>query len=326
MATSTAATISQRCLLHTKTTNKDTSTVYELTVSKADNRGLNNDNFHTLKILREIPTRISTLTSTAAADDLPNDDDDRRQHQSFPSPSINLEESTSLPHPRPSSSNDIELLTQMLAATDTKMRQLGLLPLQAPEPNCAANDDTPYIADSKPPALSSLLLTTTLEKEDALFAKLDIFEQGLLDRLKTLSVITEQHSQALCTLTTICDGFSTMMTRFERVIDTILPAPIPNHSAPVPSLHPMDTTDTTIPLTPTPAPEKQKLPFPPNQYRNNPHRPTDATPWPPPPPALFSKPAQKLKTPTQIKKTLAKPSVVRGCIGKSRTKDNLRPP
>jgi len=172
MATSTAATISQRCFLHTKTTHKDTSTVYELTVAKADNRGLNNDNFHTLKTLQEIPTRISPITSTTAANDLPNDDNDRRQHQSFPSPSINLEERTSLPHPRPSSGNEIELLTQMLAATNTKMRQLGLLALQAPEPNCATNDDTPYLAGSTLPALSSLLLTTTLEKEEALFAKL----------------------------------------------------------------------------------------------------------------------------------------------------------
>jgi len=311
--------------MHTKTTHKDTSTVYELTVSKADNRGLDNDNFHTSKSLREIPTRISPITS-AAADDLPNNDDDRRQHQSFPSPSINLEESTSLPHPRPSSSNELDLLSQMLDATDTKMRQLGLLPLQAPESNCAANDETPYLDDSTPPALSSLLLTTTLEKEDALFAKLELFEQDLLDRIKIIRDFTEQRSQALRTLKTMCDGLSTRMTRFERVIDTIVSAPIPNHSAPVPSLHPMDTTDTTIPLTPTPALEKQKMPLPPNRYRNNPHRPTDATPWPPPQPALFPKPAQKLKTPTRIKKTLAKPSVVRGCLGKSRTKDNLRPP
>jgi len=383
MATSTAATISQRCLLHTETTHKDPSTVSELIVSKADNRGIDNYSFPTLNTLREIPTRISPISSTAAADDL-LDDDDRRQHKLFPSPSINLEasttinhsrtsscqdiasltqmlaatdakmrqrgllppqatdpncavtspsinleESTNLTHSRPSPCHDITSLTQMLATTDAKMRQRGLLPPQATNPNCAVNDDTQYLANHPPHALSSPHITMMPEKEDAPlphFAKLEIFEQDFLARTTTLLDTMAKNSQALRTLITICVELSTKVTRLECAIATIVPAPTPHHSAPVPMLHHMDKTDTTIPSNPTPAPEKQKPPFPPIRYRNNPHQPNDATPWPPLPPALFPKPAQKLKTPSRIKKVLAKSSVVRGCLGMSRTKDYLRPP
>jgi len=61
----------------------------------------------------------------------------------------------------------------------------------------------------------------------------------------------------------------------------------------------------------------------PHRYHNNLHQPTDATPWPPPPPALFPKPAQKLKSPTQIKKVLAKSFVIHSCPGILQTKDTF---
>jgi len=71
--------------------------VSELIASKADNHGIDNHNYHTSTILLEIPTRISQLSSTAAAANLPDDDDDDQcQNKAFPSPSINLEESKNL--------------------------------------------------------------------------------------------------------------------------------------------------------------------------------------------------------------------------------------
>jgi len=184
-----------------------------------------------------------------------------------------------------------------------------------------------HLANSPLPAPSPPHIPTTLENEDAPhFAKLESFNQGLLEQIQNLTDIMAQHSQALRTLTMMHAKLSAIVVCIKCMIDTIIPAPTPHQSAPVPMLHPMAMTETKIPLTPAPAPEKQQLSFPPHQYRNNLHWPTDATPWPPPLPALFPKPAQTLKPPTRIKKILVKSSVIHGCPGMLRTKDNLHPP
>jgi len=383
MATSTAATISQRCSSHTTTTHQDSSTISELIVSKADNCGIGNHSYHPSKILREIPTRISQLSSTAAAAD-PDDDDDRRQPEPFfTSLSINLDESPNLPQSRPSSSNTIDSIDKLLddldaiattirwpvplnsndptcavkddaqqlpqprpsscnevvsidklladiAATNAKMTQRWPLPINSTNPNCIVNDDMQYLDDNPPPAPSSLPpLTTTLETEDAPYTpldKLDDFTESFIKNTQNIIKISAQNSQALSILITKFDELSALMTRLEHVVDTLVTDKPPHCYAPVPVHHPTATNKPKIPSTPTPVPELQQLPCSPHCYHNNLHRPTAASPWPPPPLALFPNPAKKLKPPTRIKKVLAKSSVVRGCLGMSRTKDNLRPP
>ncbi len=326
MATSTAATISQRCSLHTTTTHKDPSTWSELIASKADNCDIDTRTYHTSNILREIPTRISLLP-TAATANLPDDDDDRRQHKPFPSPSINLEESKHLSQSRPSTCNDIVSTNTLLAEIDAKMRQRWPLPLTI-ESNCVVTDETQYLTDSPPPAFSSLQ-HTTLEDEDApshpLFDKLDTFAISLQTNTQHLIDAMTKNSHALCTLTTMVDELCAKMTRLECAINALVSAPTPPCSAPASVLNPTAMADSKIPLPPAPALDRQKLPFPPHRHCNNLHRPTKASPWPPPL-ALLPNSAQKLKPQTRIKKVPAKPSIARGCPGMSRTKDNLRPP
>jgi len=317
MTTLTAATISQQCSLHTTTTHKDPSTIPELIVSKADNSGIDNHSSHPSTILREIPTRISQISSTAAAED-PDDDDDQHQHRPFPSPSITLDESPkNLPQSRPSSSSaflsmeksladitalaakmkqrwplplnstvpncavkdDMQYISQprpspynavvsdkLLADIDAIAKDRWPLPLNSTNPNCIVNDDTQSLDDSPPPDPSPLLhAPTLLEDEDALlphFEKLETFHLNLLNNLQNHLDVTAQHSKALCALTKICDVLSVNVTRIERALATLVPAPAPHRSAPALVLHPTAIIEPKIPSTPTPALELNKLPFP----------------------------------------------------------------
>ncbi len=88
----------------------------------------------------------------------------------------------------------------------------------------------------------------------------------------------------------------------------------------------MAMANPTITSIPVPVPEINKQQQPSTQNLNSPHLCTTLPPWPPMLPALFPKPAQKVKPYILTKLAKAKPSVICGCPGMLHTKDHLRPP
>jgi len=326
MNISTAATISQRCLTHTTSTHKDSTTAAESTVSKADNRDSDNTSSSTSTILREIPTRISQPTPTDAAVDLHNDDDERRQHQTFPPLAINLDESRTFLTRTQSCHADISSDSQLLEEITAKMQQRRPLPLESIDQHRTIKDDVQSYARIPPPDPSSHQHPApTSENEDAPCPQMDCLDtiafpsfqetQHLLDTMT-------QNSQALRNLIALSEKLLASMTHIESALDAIIPAP-PQGSALVSLPHSMATRELPNITTPATVTDLTTQQFPSN--RNNLHWQPNASPWPSPP-ALIRKSAQKLPPRTRKKLVPAKPSVARGCPGMSRTKDNLRPP
>jgi len=322
MTISTAANISQRCPTCTTSTYQASSTATESTVPKADLCVFENTSSHSSTLLREIPTRISTLLSTDAADDLLDDDHERRQHATVSLPSV--DETTMSPSPRTSSDNvEFDYRSELAAITArcAWMEQQWPSLLASIDQNCVVNDMQPSDdLPSAPPSPWPIDPTPETEAPRHQIEGIATFDpSSLVQQSQNLLTDMQQQSQAIRHLTTLSDELLTLMTRVVSEVDKLVTVQLPLNL--VPASYPPTTKNSTITSSPAPATTIKNPSFPSTRHPNN--LSTNIALWLPSTPAIFPKPAQKTKPRTRMKRVAAKPSVVSGRRGK--TKD-LRPP
>ncbi len=317
MNISTAAITSQRTPQHTTSDHKASPTEKELTVSKVATCGIGNTSSSLFPILREIPTTISQ--PSAANTVVVHHDDNDVQHQQ-PLPSLSASQENTNSSQRQPKSNAAELCddTKELDAIIARcawLQQQWPTPIESIDLKGAAQNDAQHLVP--PPDTSSSRNSVLLASVDAT-AHILTTQQHLLDDMR-------QQSTTLRNLVAMSDELVEIMTRVARVVDNLCSAQHPKIVI-VPSPNPMVPIQSTIISNPAPAPKiKPPLPATP-QPAINVYPCTADTLWPPPPPEPSMKTAQKLKPLVRKKRLKAKPSVVRGRPGPSRTKDNLRPP
>jgi len=359
----TAAPISQRCLMHTTSTHKDSTTAPELIVSKAANCGSDNKSSFPLQILREIPTKISQQHPTTTAVALSDDDDERRQHPTFSSPPDETEQILS---PRSPLCDDdsfdyrskidaittrCELMQQqwpvLLAAFD---QTCAILTEQhfnhVPQPELSTplcDNDHSFTNDKlkipAPTAASdstakNCAITTDAQHYDNVqtldpsppqptHATLDTVFQQSMRILD----VAKQQSQALQqqsqALQQQSQALQTLTAKSEELL-ALMTLVVSAVDHLALVPSPHSMTTTTITLPTAPAPDITKLPVP-TRHPSTLYERTNTSPGPPLL-VLFQNPAQKLKPLIHKQRAPVKPFVVRGCPGKVWTKDNLRPP
>jgi len=283
-------------------------------VSKAATRGIDNARSNNLTILREIPTRISPLSAGAVVV-IHHDDNDARQQQTLSSlPTAKAETQSSQ---RSSSSKvvgpfDDNAELDAIIARCAWLQQQWSTPIASIDPNGAAQIDAQHLVI---PDTSSPRNSAPLASVDATEPILTNY-QHLLDNMR-------QQSTTISNLAAMSDELVAIMTRVASVIDNLCSAQPPRI---VPSPNPMATIKSTTISIPAPAPKITKLTLPstPQPATKDPR--TADSPWLPPPPEPHMKTVPKMKPPVRKKRLKAKPSVIRGRPGPSRTKDNLCPP
>ncbi len=289
---------------------------------KADLCDIKNTSSHPSTLLQEIPTRISKLFSTDAADDPLDDDHERCQQATVSLPIVAV--TTMSPSTRTSSDNDEFDYRSELAAITARcawMEQQWPSLLASIDQNCAVNATQPSVnLPPAPPSPWPIDMTLETEAPHHQIEGIATFDpSSLLQQSQNLLTNMQQQSQAICHLKMLSDELLTLMTCVVSKVDKLVTVQLPLNLVPAP--YPPTTTNSTITSSPAPATTIKNPSFPSTRHPNN--LSTNITPWLPSTPAIFPKPAQKTKPRTRMKRVAAKPSVVSGRRGK--TKD-LRPP
>jgi len=338
MTSSAAANISQRCPTHTTSTFKASSTITELTVSKADPCGIDNRSFHPSTLLREIPTRNPPFFSTDAVVDHVDDDNERRQQTTHPSLPNTADETKTTHQPRTPSCDDVDSfdykseLAEITTRCEAMQQRWSLMTVVIDQNPAIKEDAEPSDYIQQPDPSHPQQIQTTLANVAAPCTTIDRCATdeppSLLHESQCLLVTMQQQSQALRNLTEMSEKLLELMTQVVCAFAVLVPdQPPPKRYTLAPTNLRLPTTNSTIHSTKAHVPNIQPQRIPPTWHPDTPYARTIAPPWPHHPNAPFPKPAPTLKPqPTSMKRIPEKPFAVRGCQGMLWTKDNLRPP